>query len=78
MKREKSIYRDEYQIIIDWLSSKREILGITQEGLAKKLDRPQSFISKYENYERRLDVVEFLEICKILGVNPKEIFDKVI
>jgi transcriptional regulator with XRE-family HTH domain len=44
--------------------------GITQADLAKRLKRPQSFVSKYERGERRLDVVEFGDVAKALGVDP--------
>ncbi len=40
---------------------------MTQSQLAKKLGKPQSFIAKYEGGERRLDVVEFVDIVKALG-----------
>jgi hypothetical protein len=39
-------------------------------ALAKKLGRPQSFVSKFERGERRLDVIEFLEVAKALSVDP--------
>ena len=39
-------------------------------GVAVKLGRPQSFVSKYECGERRLDLVEFLEIASVLKINP--------
>jgi hypothetical protein len=35
-----------------------------------RIGRPQSFVSKYERGERRLDVVEFLEVAKVIGINP--------
>jgi transcriptional regulator with XRE-family HTH domain len=44
--------------------------GVTQSELAKRLGRPQSFVSKYENGERRLDLIEFLEISSTLGIDP--------
>jgi transcriptional regulator with XRE-family HTH domain len=47
------------------------VVGMTQVQLANKLRRPQSFVSKYENGERRLDVVEFLEIMKALSASPE-------
>ena len=44
--------------------------GITQTELAERLGRPQSFVSKYENGERRLDLIEFLDIASTLGIDP--------
>lgn len=41
--------------------------GLTQAGLAKRLKRPQSFVAKYENGERRIEVVEFVQIVQSIG-----------
>lgn len=46
---------------------------MTQEELARRLKRPQSFVSKYENSERRLDVVEFLHVAKAIGIDAVEL-----
>jgi transcriptional regulator with XRE-family HTH domain len=48
----------------------REKAGLTQEQLAKRLGRPQSFVAKYEGGERRLDMVEFLWVTKAMKVDP--------
>jgi len=48
----------------------RRDAGITQVALAKKLGRPQSYVSKFELGERRLDVVEFLEVAGAIGCDP--------
>jgi transcriptional regulator with XRE-family HTH domain len=48
----------------------RKGAGLTQGQLARRLRRPQSFVAKYENGERRLDVVEFVEIARKLGADP--------
>src|SRR5437660_1175242 len=48
----------------------RKQARLTQADLAAKLDRPQSFVSKYEGGERRLDVLEFLQIANAIGFNP--------
>ncbi len=44
--------------------------NVTQTQLAQRLGRPQSFVSKYENGERRLDLIEFLDIAATLGIDP--------
>ena len=51
----------------------RRTSGLTQEDLARLLDKPQSFISKYERGERRLDIIEFLQVAKALGMNASEV-----
>ncbi len=48
----------------------RQKQGITQTRLADLLGRPQSFVSKYENGERRLDLIEFLDITAALEIDP--------
>ncbi|BCL38021.1 transcriptional regulator [Nostoc sp. MS1] len=55
----------------------RKEAQLTQESLAKSLQKPQSFVAKYENGERRLDVVEFLMVTRIIGVDPCTIIRKV-
>ena len=51
----------------------RRDAGLTQVALAKKLGRPQSFVSKFERGERRLDVIEFLEVARALSLDPPRI-----
>jgi transcriptional regulator with XRE-family HTH domain len=48
----------------------RKSACLTQVGLADRLGRPQSFVSKYERGERRLDVIEFCEVCHALEIDP--------
>lgn len=48
---------------------------MTQEQVAKKLKRPQSFVSKYESGERQLDVVEFVDVCNAIGVSPAGVIE---
>lgn len=55
------------------LVERRTAAGLSQVALAERLDRPQSFVSKVENGERRLDVVELFEFAEGLGCRPEEI-----
>lgn len=47
--------------------------GLTQTELAERLKRPQSFVAKYENGERRVEVVELVEIATAMGADPRDI-----
>ena len=50
------------------LRDMRSEAGLSQVALAKRIGRPQSFVSKYETGARRLDVAELFEICAACGV----------
>ncbi|MBR2118125.1 MAG: helix-turn-helix transcriptional regulator [Afipia sp.] len=71
---QKSLKSAEYSRLIDLLVAVRKGADVRQETLAKKLGKPQSFIAKYENGERRLDVVEFITIARALGADPTKLF----
>jgi transcriptional regulator with XRE-family HTH domain len=60
-----SIYNKEYKEIVIRLRVAREQAGLTQKEVADKLGKPQSFISKIESVERRLDVVELKKFMLI-------------
>ena len=66
---EKSLHRKEYKILLRLLYEKRMSAGLKQEELARKLGVHQSFISKTENGERRLDLVELSDYCEALGTD---------
>ena len=69
----KTIYSPRYERLLSLLLSRREAAGLTQVELAAALNRPQSFVSKYERGERRLDVEEFLQVATALGADPVKI-----
>lgn len=71
-----SVYSIEYQMVIKALREARVAGHITQEELGKALGRPQSFIAKVENGERRLDIVEFVHLCRLVGIDPISIINK--
>ncbi|MGA2094108.1 MAG: helix-turn-helix transcriptional regulator [Sedimentisphaerales bacterium] len=69
----RSVFSERYRALRCILVQTREKKGLTQAEVAAKLRRPQSFVSKYESGERRLDVVEFLEVAAALGTNGESI-----
>ncbi len=71
---QKSLKSAEYARLIATLVAVRKNADVRQQTLAKKLGRPQSFIAKYEGGERRIDVVEFVEIVRALGADPVKLF----
>ena len=61
---------DAYIKLRKLLVNARRNAGLTQAALALRLKRPQSFVSKYERGERRLDLVEFQEVANALEIDP--------
>ncbi|MGH9450312.1 MAG: helix-turn-helix domain-containing protein [Terriglobia bacterium] len=70
---QKTSQQKERKLLIGLLKETRTSLGLTQVDLAGRLGRPQSFVSKYESGERRLDLVELREICTALNVSVEEL-----
>jgi transcriptional regulator with XRE-family HTH domain len=68
---QKSIHSPRYRAFVRLLRETRERAGVTQVELAERLGETQSFVSKCERGERRLDMVEVAEICDALGVSFK-------
>jgi len=66
----KSLRSAEHIRLITLLTAAREKAGLTQQQLADRLGKPQSFVAKYEGGERRIDVVEFLAIARALDFDP--------
>ena len=73
----KSAYTDQYGVLLTIMIAARKDLGLTQQQLATLLQKPQSYVSKYERAERRLDVIEFLAISKVLKLDPCSVLRKV-
>ncbi len=65
---DKSIYSKKYQTVISLLKQARLDAGITQQDLAIKLKVTQTFVSKCERLERRLDIIEMGNFCNAIGI----------
>jgi transcriptional regulator with XRE-family HTH domain len=71
----KSVHSDKYAEFLKMVVAARQAVGLTQQQLADVLRKPQSYVSKYERGERRLDVIEFLEIASALKMDASGVVD---
>ena len=68
----KSIYTKQSKLLSEKIVNWRNEAGLTQRGLAKKLNREHSLVARIELGERRVDIVEFYWLCKACGVPPEK------
>lgn len=68
---------DNNKLFLKLIFGARKKAGLTQKKLADMLKKNQSYISKYENGDRRLDVIEFMEVVNAIGVGPLEIIGEI-
>ena len=64
---QKSLTSTKHTALLELLRQIREEAGLRQSDVAKKLKQPQSFVSKYESGERRLDLLELELVCEACG-----------
>lgn len=69
---DKSIYTREYAVVLRVLREARKEAGFTQVELGKKLRQTQSFVTKVECGDRRLDIIQLRTICRFLGLTLAE------
>lgn len=67
------IHDKRYKAVIDALRAARRDQGLSQVEMGNRLGRRQQFVSKYESRERRLDVIEFIDAAKVLGLDWVEV-----
>ncbi|GJE04167.1 hypothetical protein GMJLKIPL_6128 [Methylobacterium isbiliense] len=70
----KAIHSARQAHLLALLRRERKAAGLNQTALAERLGRPQSFVAKVEGGERRLDLLEFIELCGALGCDPVALF----
>ena len=74
----RSIHSDDYRKLTAILLEARNKAGLTQQEVADRLGKPQSYVAKVEGNERRIDVVEFIALSNALGMDPKRLFSAVL
>jgi transcriptional regulator with XRE-family HTH domain len=66
----KTIHTQRHRELCDQLRARRKAAGLTQTVVAERLGKPPSFVAKYEAGDRRLDVLEFLDVARAIGFDP--------
>jgi transcriptional regulator with XRE-family HTH domain len=74
----RSLHSPDYQKLIAILLDARRKAGVTQQQVADRLGKPQSYVAKVEGAERRIDVVEFISLAKAIGIDPTSLFHSVV
>jgi transcriptional regulator with XRE-family HTH domain len=70
------LYSMEHRKLREILKRKRIAAGLRQSDVAETTNRSQAYISKFENGDLRLDVVDFVRLCRTIGVDPHTVLDE--
>ena len=71
----RSLHSEDYRKLTAILLEARTNAGLTQQQVADRLGKPQSFVAKVEGGERRIDLVEFVALSEALGADPRALLD---
>jgi transcriptional regulator with XRE-family HTH domain len=66
----KTIHTERHRKFCALLIAERKAAGLTQTVLARRLGKPPSYVAKYEGGDRRLDVLEYLDVAAAIGFDP--------
>jgi transcriptional regulator with XRE-family HTH domain len=72
----RTIHSVRHEALRALLVEERKAAGLTQAAIAKKLNRYQSFVATVESGQRRIDVIEFLDLARAIGFSPVEAIEK--
>ena len=73
----KSLHTTAYQRLTELLLQARQKAGLTQQEVADRLNTHQSYIAKVEKGERRIDVVEFIQLVRVIGASSPALIKKI-
>lgn len=81
MRMPNPLHDPRYAVLRALLVGERERNGLTQVEIAARLGKPQSYVSKYERGERRIDIVEYVDVARAIGIDPvttlRELIEKI-
>ncbi|WP_319798561.1 helix-turn-helix transcriptional regulator [Nitrobacter sp.] len=66
----KSIYTARHKKLCELLKQQRKAAGLTQTIVAERLGKPPSYVAKYEGGDRRLDILELIDVAAAIGFDP--------
>ena len=72
------IETEQYKAVGAALAAARRRAQLTQQELARRVGKPQSFVSEYERGQRRIDVIEFILITRTLGTDPLSVLAEIV
>ncbi len=73
-----SLHDSRYARLIALLVDERKAAGLTQRDLAQRLKLPPSYIGKIESLQRRLDLIELVDLLEAIGAKPADFFKRVL
>jgi transcriptional regulator with XRE-family HTH domain len=76
-RRPNPVFSDEYHALVDVLAQARKEAGVTQRGLAARLGKAASHVQRIEGGQRRIDILEFYQIAKLLELEPAQLFGRI-
>jgi transcriptional regulator with XRE-family HTH domain len=66
----KTIHTERHKKLRELLKARRKAAALTQTVVAERLGKPPSYVAKYEGGDRRLDILEFLDVANAIGFDP--------
>jgi transcriptional regulator with XRE-family HTH domain len=66
----KSLAHPDYLALTKWLKNSRKQKGLTLRDVAERIDEPFQTVSKIEKAQRNLTILEYVEYCKAIDVDP--------
>lgn len=74
----RSLHSENYRTLTAILLEARKSAGLTQQQVADRLGKPQSFVAKVEGGERRIDLIEFIELSRAIDTPPEALLATVL
>ena len=69
----KTIHTERHRKFCALLIAERKAAGLTQTVLARRLGKPPSYVARYEGGDRRVDVLEYLDVAAVIGFDPSRL-----